>query len=111
MIVGIAAPLCSQYLTAYEARKRAAIRDALGDFIGEGNAIFDRCDDSKAAQQWNQRVEAFIRDNPSMGKSYLNRFQEVRTGVIPIAPLCNLYFEMYPRLQRLQQFSQEFGPS
>jgi hypothetical protein len=113
VIVGTAAlvaTILSQHLMAVEDQKRAEIRAALGDFIGEGNAIFERCDDPKAAQEWIHRVEAFVRDNPSMGKSYLNRFQEVTTGVPPITPLCNLYFEMYPRLQSLRQFSQEFGP-
>jgi hypothetical protein len=109
--VALAAAGYSQYLITVQRNVRMAIHDKLSDFIDQGNKIFDQCNEpppQSDVKDWIHNVEDFLA--AKVGKSYLSRFREITTATpSAILPQCNLYFDMYPRLSRLQQFSQEFS--
>jgi len=121
-VAAIGATFYSQNLLAVaqgaEASRRHAIREQLGAFIAQGDALMSLCTDAKKpapqadADAWGATTEMFLRGN--LGDSYVTRFRD-QTGVPPVSlsgpdidtAHQNLWFGIYYRVARLQQFSQE----
>jgi hypothetical protein len=95
-----------------EAARRKGIRESLGRFIEEGNAIKVRCADTIAstdADAWAGKVETFLETN--LGHSYVIRDRD-NNGAFPLTfsedPIRqNLCYSLYIRIWRLEQFSEQ----
>lgn len=120
----IGATFYSQHLVIAQKKEDAAqrgrIRDQLGTFITEGNNLMDACADKdnpppvEAANGWLTRVNDFL--NLNLGKSYVARFHD--PAGIPSLSLIGgdaihsaVWFNIYRRVSRLEQFSQEIPSS
>jgi len=120
-IVAIVAILYSNHLVVADRDARTAkkkhIREQLGKFIEDGNALKSRCEDSALpvpladANDWNRRVETFL--ETELGHSYVIRFRD-RTGIFQ-SEIINgddahtyMWSAFYNFLFRLEQFSQQF---
>ncbi len=123
-ISAIGATFYSQHLVIVqkneEAAQRNRIRDQLGDFIVEGNNLMNACADKdnpppvEAGNIWLSRVDEFLKSR--LGKSYVARFHD--PAGIPALSLIGgdamhsaVWFNIYRRVSRLEQFSQEIPPS
>lgn len=121
-IAAIVAILCSNHLVVADRNARTAkkkyIREQLGKFIEDGNAIKIRCEDSALpvpladANDWNGRVETFL--ETELCHSYVVRFRD-HTGIFQSEILMNgddahvyMWSAFYNFIFRLEQFSQQF---
>jgi hypothetical protein len=105
---------------AAEVARRAAVRDGIGDFIKSGNEVMAQClaqspePPIPKANDWATRAEAFILAN--LGASYVVRFEDgtgilgVNPGVAVDRPHQDLWFWVYRRAFRLEEFSRELPP-
>jgi hypothetical protein len=96
--------------------KKTHIREQLGKFIEEGNALKIRCEDSALpvpladANDWKERVETFL--EIELCHSYVIRFRD-RTGIFQ-SEIINgddahiyMWSAFYNFIFRLEQFSQQ----
>jgi hypothetical protein len=120
----VAADIYAQHLVIgqrdKERAQRSLIREQLGVYIAEGSALMDQCADRSrpppvgAANEWISRVTLFLAGK--LGASYIARFHD-HTGIssmtLPGADSEheNVWFGIYRRVLRLEQFSQELPAS
>lgn len=119
-VTAIVAILYSNHLVVADRNARAAkkqyIREQLGKFIEDGNAIKIRCEDSALpvplgdANDWKERVETFL--ETELDHSYVIRFRD-RTGIFQSEIIngndarVNMWSSFYNFIVRLEQFSQK----
>jgi hypothetical protein len=123
-VLGLAAigtTVYSQHLAIIDQQsdveRRWDIRQKLGDFIEQGNALMQRCSDNSQPppqaqeKQWEAQVETFLRDK--LDGSYIIRFRDptgVPLGVIVGLDAAHqgLFGAIRARVFRLEQFSEQF---
>ncbi len=94
----------------------SAVRERIGEFIDQGNGLMRECaikeapPPEDAANAWANTVEAYLA--AQLGASYVIRFRDP-TGTPSMAlngadpAHQNLWFGIYIRMLRLEQFSRE----
>jgi hypothetical protein len=99
-----------------ERRHNIEVRERLGYFIAEGDALMDECGHlgtplpTEKTQDWSNRAEAFLAEQ--LGRSYVVRFRD-QTGVPSMGlnegepARKGLWHAIYARVLRLQEFSSE----
>jgi hypothetical protein len=123
-ISAIGATSYSQHLViaqkTEERARRNMIRDQLGEFIGQGIILLNLAATASSplptdtTNAWAASVENFLRSN--LGNSYVIRFRDA-TGMPPLNPTGvdeehqDLWRDIYSRMLRLEQFSQELPAS
>jgi hypothetical protein len=116
--VAIGATMYSQRLVIadreFASEKRKAIREKLGAFIEEGNALKERCTTSPPiwdqANEWAARVEKYL--DAELGHAYVIRDRD-GSGALPLSfssnsDLQNLCYSLHVRIIRLGEFFQQF---
>jgi hypothetical protein len=121
-VAAIGATFYGQYKVFSEktadATRRRDIQESLGSFIQVGNELMRRCADPtqevplEEANKWADNVEAFLLNR--LGRSYVFRFRDA-TGVVSMRLNSakdeehqNVWFGIYVRVARLEEFSREF---
>jgi hypothetical protein len=120
-----AAAICATFYTQHQIvttrdanmAKKKYIREQLGKFIEDGNAIKIRCENSALpvpladANDWKDRVEMFL--ERELCHSYVIRFRD-RTGIFQSEIIdgsdahIGMWSSFYNYIVRLEQFSQQW---
>ena len=116
----VAAAICSQRLiNAQKLEERAwwgAVREQLGTFLGQGNALMQKCHNESVAppQQevgvWTMGIDEYLAS--VLGQSYAARFRSdaglpLTATAISSPAHRTLWYAIFFRVARLEQFSEE----
>jgi hypothetical protein len=120
-VVAVGTTLYGQYLVVSQRNAEhaaaAALRDKLGDFITQGNALMTECGipsnpaPLEPAEAWASTVETFLKEK--MGASYVARFRDSTGGPLGEPNMDKLHLQLWLgirfRVFRLEQFSGEIS--